>query len=105
MTHDQIRQAVSDQAPTEEEVQRFADILTSSLDNLSPRDAVAVMHAALELALHIGDELGADDRKGLLAVFLLRECDADAAAAQRAVRQAKAQADASVAALLRRGQA
>jgi hypothetical protein len=102
VTPEQIRAAIGDSAPTEEDVQRFADIMTASLGNLSPREGIAVMHAAIELALHVGSELGGDDRSGLLAVFLLRECDADVSAAQRAIRQAKAKADAGVAAMLRR---
>lgn len=105
MTPEQIKQAIGDQAPTPEDVQRFADILSSSLPKLGARDGLAAMQAAVEMALHIGSELGATDRTALLAVFLLRECDADISAAQRAIRQAKAKADAGVAAMMRRGSA
>lgn len=105
MTPEQIQQAIGDQAPTPEDVQRFADTLCSSLGKLTMRDGLAAMQAAVELALHIGQELGEADRTGMLAVFLLRECDADVGAAQRAIRQAKAKADAGVAAMARRGSA
>jgi hypothetical protein len=103
VTPEQIERAIGDQAPTGEDVQRFADIMTASLGNLSPREGIAVMHAAIELALHVASELGSTDRSSLLAVFLLRECDADVSAAQRAVRQAKAKADAGIAEMMRRG--
>lgn len=105
MTPEQIKAAIGDQAPTPEDVQRFADILSSNLGNLSARDGLAAMQAAVDMALHIGGELGATDRTALLAIFLLRECNADVAAAQRAIRQAKAKADAGVAAMMRRGSA
>jgi hypothetical protein len=101
-----IEEALAEDMPTEDDVQRHADALSSTFGTLnSRRDAFAMAKASIELAIHLCKELGAEDERSVIvASFLLRECG-DVAEAQRAVRRAKANVDAEVAAIKRRAAA
>lgn len=104
---DDIEKAVAEDMPTHDDVQRQADALSSTFGTLTTRrDGFAMVKAAIELAIHICEQLGAkDERPVIVASFLLRECDSDVAEAQRAVRRAKANVDAEVSAIKRRAAA
>jgi hypothetical protein len=105
VTPKQIAAALSD-APSDEDIQRMRETMRGNLGNLSRREGVAAFHAAIDIALEIAAALGAgDDHPAIIASFLLRECGADVAEAQRAVRRAKANVDAEVAAIKRKAAA
>lgn len=97
MTPREIAEASADM-PTPEEIEQFAGAMRAVLPELSRRDAVAVLHASINIALEVGHALASDaNPRLLLASFLLRECEANAEEAHRAVRQVRAKADAEIA--------